>query len=111
MHPDEVREKFLRDNAEFLLDEQKKVLRGEGEFTCPSGIHLSRAFKLIDKIILTASDRQKLEMETTREVVLAVGKGKISADEGAKLLEILKTQQDIEELPKLIAAVEALKEK
>ena len=109
MNAEQIRAKFLIDNAEFLLNEWSKVLKGKGKFSCESTIHLGRAIELLEKVLLAADDLKMQEAVTVDTVMTGVQKGKVSVREAKELLELIRTKQDIEELPKLIAAMDALR--
>ena len=63
---------------------------------------------LLKEIISRASDLDTINAKSTSEIITLLGKGKISIDEAIKLMKLLQTKQDIDELPKLIAAMEKL---
>jgi hypothetical protein len=104
---EDLRERFLR-SADFVLDELDQVLRGEAEFSCKSSITLGNYMKTIQVIVEKASDKQTLDSLSISNVTKALVEGKINAKTAQAFMNILKTQQDIEELPKLIEAMQAL---
>ncbi len=104
----EIREKFINENAEFLLEELSSVLRGEGEFSCKSNHTLSYALNLVEDSIKSAGDIVEIQATTAQEVVGLVSKGKMTLPEAREFMQILKTQQEIEELPKLLAKLQEL---
>ena len=98
MNANEIRKKFIEDNAEFLLDELATVLRGEGEFSCEYGSHLSYSLELLEKMILKAQDTKMVSVESVRDVLQALAKGKIDAKEARNLIELLKVESEIDSL-------------
>lgn len=112
MNGDQIREKFIRDNAEFLLDEYAKVLRGEAKFSCESNHFLGKAIDMIQKIVLDSSDTMKsITIEkgvNTTSIIEALRNGEISVHNAKELLHLTAIVQDINELPKLIEKMEQI---
>lgn len=99
MDPDSIRKKFLDDNAEFLLDEFSRVLKGDAdEFSCKSNVNLGRAMSLLETIILSADDKVHKKMENIAEIVEGVKTGTISPNQADKLLDALKTAAEVEDM-------------
>ena len=96
MNAEEIREKFIKDNAEFLLDELKLVLRGKGEFSSKSGIWLTKAFESISGMIDNASDQRLVDAKTSSDIIELVKKGKISYKQARELLDLMKLEKDME---------------
>ena len=105
---DKIREKFLNDNADFLLDELSASLRGVGEFSCQSSYALEYALGMLEDAIRKASDSQQLNASTAHDVVDLIKSGKINLDEAHGLMKVIQAKQEIEELPKLLEKLESL---
>ncbi len=73
-----------------------------------SGIQ-SEMWDLIKDTIKKVEDREKIEVESAADVIGLLKKGDLSASEATELLNVLKAQQDLEELPKLVEALQDLK--
>ena len=95
MNAEEIRRKFIADNAESLLAELKTVLEGTGDFSSKSGIWLGYAFERLSKMVDTANDLKVIEATTTTEIIKAVSKGKITMSEAKELMNLLKVESDI----------------
>jgi len=96
MNAEEIREKFIKDNAEFLLDELKLVLRGEGEFSSKSGIWLTKAFESISGMIDNASDQRLVDAKTSSDIIELVKKGKLSYKQARELLDLMQREKDMQ---------------
>lgn len=102
MDSDSIRHKFLQDNADFLLDEFSAVLRGEGEFSCKSNVNLGRALTMLETLILNAEDKSKIKLNSLSDIVEGVKNGEISASQADKMLGLLKSKAEVEELEQSI---------
>jgi hypothetical protein len=106
-----IRKKFIEDCALKLLDEYIAIVLGEkDQFTSKSAYHVASALGIIEQLILKASDLTNIEAATVGDIVKAIGKGKMSLDDGMKFMSVLQTKQNIEELPQLLEAIQKLNE-
>ena len=96
MDANEIRQKFIKDNAEMLLDELEGVLKGTGEFSSKSNVWLSYAFDILEKMVVTADDIKIVEVQNTKEVLAALSKGRITVKEAKELMALLKVQSDVD---------------
>jgi len=96
MDANEIRKKFIEDNAEMLLDELEGVLKGTGDFSSKSGNWLGYAFSRISSMIDAADDIKVVEAESTKEVLAALSKGRITVKEAKELMALLKLQADVD---------------
>jgi len=94
MDANEIRKKFIEDNAEVLLDELEGVLKGTGEFSSKSNVWLNYAFARISNMVDAADDIKVVEAESTKEVLAALSKGRITTKEAKELMQLLKLQSE-----------------
>ncbi len=107
MNAQTLRKKFLDENAEYILEQYTSVLRG-GEYEARNAKAMTQAVDMMLDLIMTAKDTDKIAVKTTAEVVALLGKGKISIEQALRLMELLKAEQEIHELPKLMEQLEKL---
>ncbi len=96
MNAEQIRARFIEDNAERLMSELKGVLDGTGEFSSKSGIWLGYAFERIKSMVDASDDLKLVKATNTKEILTAVTKGKITVTEAKELMVLLKLQADIE---------------
>jgi hypothetical protein len=108
---EDLRERFLLDNADFVLDELAAVLRGEGEFSCQSSLTLGNYLETLHRLVERAADKIKLDALSIKNITAGVASGKMSASVAQQCMDLLKTQQDIEELPKLLESMQNILDK
>jgi len=94
MDAEQLRKKFIDDNAVMLLEELQMVLRGEGEFSSESGIWLGYAFERLSKMVDSADDLRVMDAENTKQVLEALSKGRITMAQAKELMELLKMQKE-----------------
>jgi len=63
---------------------------------------LDRAWEVLSPLLRQSGELRKIEAQTTKQILAGVAGGKLTIQEANDLMEILKVQQDIEELPKLL---------
>ncbi len=108
MKSSELRKKFLNEYGGFLLDEYGAVVKGTATFASLLTKPREDMWDLLKDIISKASDVDRLTAKSTSEVIHLLGKGKVSIDQAMKLMELLKVEQEIKELPRLMKQLEAL---
>ena len=64
-----------------------------------------RTWDLASDIIKNSSDIVKIEARTTEGIVKSVCDGKMTVKEARELMELFQTKQNIDELPKLLDAL------
>ena len=102
MKPIEIKKKFLEDNAEYLLSEYKRVLRGDGDgFACQYDSVRKEMWQLLEEVIKKTAYVDSVTVESTADLIAMLKAGTVDIDTAVKLMDLLKTRQDIEELPKL----------
>lgn len=107
MKSNEIRKKFLNDHAEFVIDKYGAFIRGERDEECCL-TSLNKMWTLLEKIIVDAKDIDAITAQSAVDVIALLKDGKVDVEVAVKLMELLKTKQDIEELPKLREAIENL---
>jgi hypothetical protein len=95
MEARDIRKKFLEDNAEFVLDEVRTVLRGEGDYKHKSQDLFDTVFDMIRKIIEKTDEIQSIQAKNTTDVIRLLTQGKITPKEAYQLINMLKTKIDM----------------
>ena len=68
-------------------------------------------WKAIVPIIQSTSDVFIYDAKSTNDIIMLLGRGKISINDAIKLMSLLQAKQDIEELPKLVEALQTIESK
>ena len=106
MNSKELRHYFLKQGKD-LIDLQLDYSR---KFKSISQAQ-KQAFDVLGKILVETSDLQKINAGSTQQVILLLGKGKVSVDEALKLMELLRTQQEVELAPEMLKQLKKLNKK
>ena len=94
---------------ETIITETAQVVKGEREYySSKDGKMRFEIWEIVKSMIINSSENMKAELSTTRDVIKAVTEGKITVSEGEKLINMLKADFEINELPKLIAKIDEL---
>jgi len=95
MNATELRKTFLEVHAGRVLQLYRDRLDGEFPTDCDISA-LDKMWDLLQKVIVAADDKSTTEASTTAEVIAALSKGKITAQEAKELMYILKLQADVD---------------
>lgn len=96
MNQNQIRKKFLGENAEILLDEYHGVLKGKAEFSCEEAFYLAKAIDLLTKLIEKADDIVMIEAENAKDVLALLKSGTLTFPEAKELMELFAKAKDIE---------------
>ena len=107
MNSEELRIEFL-ENSKDVLDKVFYLLSGEDDAVINPWEReaINVLYPTIHSIITNASDLKKIDAQTTKAIIYALSKGKITADEALKLMSMKKVQFEVEELPELMKQVQ-----
>ena len=104
-----LRQKFLSEAAEYILDEYIKSAKGVSKFQSSNATAREELWELVKSAIQQADDPTPLAKLTDGDitqrvdaVLSEVASGELTPDEGKKLIGLLQAGFDITELPKLI---------
>lgn len=98
MNNNELKDRFMRDNAEFLMKEFSQVLKGElDSFTSQSQYVLDKGFEIIFDGIKSATEIDETLAQSSSGVIKMMARGDISAKEAQELLCLLEKLSQIEE--------------
>lgn len=116
--PIKLRQKFLSEIAEFILEEYSRSARGVDEFSSSSSVAREEIWDIAKQLILEASDPTPLAKLTDGDitqrvdaVLEEVATGDLTPAEGKKLIGLLQAGFDITELPALIERLNELDKK
>ena len=104
----DLKERFLNDYAEDILTLYGNAATGEGTFFQTLDDAREGMFDLLATMIKQAGDLVQVEAETSQDVVRLIGQGKLSLDDGLKLIEILRKSNEIEELREMTQKLDAI---
>lgn len=85
-----------------ILDKYLKIANGEMANTTVDYAAMTQVWNLVKDLVLKLDARENIAVKTTQDVITLLSKGKIDAKTALRLMELLKAQQEIEELPKLV---------
>ena len=68
-------------------------------------------WKAIVPIMQSTSDVFVYDAKSTNDIIMLLGRGKISINDATRLMSLLQTKQDIDDLPKLIEALQSAESK
>jgi hypothetical protein len=98
----------LTDEAEFVIDQYIARAKDMSLEHKTDSINAQREiWTAIIPILQQAGDIKKLEAKNSADVIKLVGTGKITVAEAKDLMLLFHQQMEIEEVPKLLAAIEA----
>ena len=111
MNKQEIRKYFL-ENSNTIIESLLKL------FTEPETATLNsmqqEALKLIwptlHQIIINAGDLEIIQAKNASELIALIQTGNVSISEGRELMTLFQRQMEIEEVPKLLAALEKIEE-
>lgn len=101
----ELRAKFLRDAEpvmRFIVARAKGAYIPDVHVMSADPEYVGKVWKALEPMLIAAGDIQRLELKTTVGIIDAVCKGKMTAKEGLLYMQLLKDQQDVDTIPKLL---------
>ncbi len=110
MGANKIRKKFMRDIAPQVLDLYAKQLSGDS--TPSKDPHtLNRMWECVQEIILKEGDIRKLEISTTKDILLLLKQGKVSIGDSKELMEMLGRRTEVDVAPELLKQLQKLNKK
>lgn len=103
----DMRSALLCKNAIWVIE--YKLARATNNHVAIQGVddkHLADIWEAVVPMIHKLNDIEEIKAESAKDVISLLGKGKIDSGSAIKLMDVLKSKQDIEEMPRLIALLE-----
>jgi len=97
----DIRKQVL-DHSIPMIEMVQKAIYKDQSLTGNQHINLDRLWPVIENILKQTSDIQKIEAKNASDVIKLISDGKITLEDAQKFLLIMKTQVEIDELPKLM---------
>lgn len=94
MTAQQLKEMFLKE-AEPLVKEYVNAALGESSFKSTNSDARAEVWSVLKELILGASDKLDINIESAEDVLKAVTDGKCTFDEGQKLLGLYKQMKEI----------------
>lgn len=104
----DIRSEFIKKAAPLPA---KFADAANGEFKWPAGTCLhsrDEAWNLLKTMLLKIEDRQAIDAQNTSQVLSLLKTGKVTVKEATELMALLNIKSEIDEVPKLTAALEKL---
>jgi len=99
----ELRAILLSDKAKWVIE--YKLARATNNHVAIQGVdtnHMQDIWDAIVPMIHKLNDIEEIRAENAKDVIALLGKGKIDSSSAIKLMDVLKSKQEIEEMPRLI---------
>jgi hypothetical protein len=98
--PSELRDEFIQ-KAYPIIDEYINAALGTSEFKATSTDARTQVWDTIKTVILGATTLQKINAESTNNIIQMLANGDISIDQAMKLMSILEKQSNIDDLKEM----------
>jgi len=85
---------------------QKSIYNKDEDLTSQQSQAYDRLWPLLESLIIKTEDLKITNAKTSNDVIKLVSQGKISSKDGKDMMELLKDQSILDELPKLLAKLE-----
>ena len=95
-----LKQKFLEAAAP-LVDEYINAALGKGSLSSTNAGAREEVWDVMKKLILQASDKLEIDIQSAEDVLEAVSSGKCTFEEGEKLLNLYKKVKEIDNIGKL----------
>jgi hypothetical protein len=93
----ELRDRFMKDNVDFLLKEFSAVLKGEQEdFKTKSQFCLNKSFEIVFDAIKSATNIDEDKAKSTSGIIKMLAAGDITPSEAKELLGLLDSMHQAE---------------
>lgn len=91
----ELKQHFL-DIAHPLIKEYVDAALGRSDLNSTNPGARAEVWEVIKKLILESSDKMQVKIETVQDIIVAVGNGSCTLEEGEKMLSLYQKVKEIE---------------
>ena len=98
----DLRKQIMSHSLGMIEKLQQIIIQDNVEINANQKEAYEMLWPMITNIVSKTEDLRIIEASNAKEVLSAVSKGKITFDEGMKMMQLLKDQQIIDEMPKLL---------
>ena len=107
----EILREQLMSHAPAMVNTLQEMFHNGAVMSNPQREAYDKLWPLIEKVILSAGDTQKIDATNASEIMKLVSEGKMSIEKGLSYMALVQKQVELEELPKLFEVLSSLDDK
>ena len=98
----DLRDQVLSHSLKMIEKVQEVIIKGDTALDSDQKEAYDMIWPIITNIISKTEDRKTIAATNTKDIIQAVSKGNMTFEEAERMLLLLRKQQEIDELPKLL---------